>query len=237
MLPVYLFIYYGTSHYFTYMKGLDKMKIEVNNLSKKFDENLVLKNVNLEFESGKTYGFIGRNGSGKSVFFKMLCGFYMPTAGEILVDGKNINDNNSFLPDTRVLIENPNFLPGISGIENLKILADIQNRITIEQINKALDIVDLSKIDRMKKYHKYSLGMKQKLGIAQVIMENPKIMIFDEPFNGIENSSILKIKTYLKSINNQEKIIIIASHVIEDIEELCDDIYKVSDFTITKKEK
>lgn len=203
------------------------MEIIIKNLVKEFEHNKVLDNINLNLKQGKIYGFIGRNGSGKSVLFKIMCGFYQPTIGEVLCDGKNIHKENSFLPDTRVLIEKPEFLPDISGIDNLEMLAKIQNKINIDEINETLDLVNLSKEDRLKKYHKYSLGMKQKLGIAQVIMENPQIMIFDEPFNGIEEETVDKIKEFLKSINHKDKIIVMASHNKEDIESLCDEIYRI----------
>ena len=207
------------------MKGLIEMKIQLENVSKEFDGNIVLKDVNLEFKEKNIYGLIGRNGSGKSVLLKMICGFYKPTTGKILIDGHNIILENSFLPDARVLIEKPNFLPDETGVENLKILAKIQDKIHDKKINETLDLVNLSIEDRNKKYHKYSLGMKQKLGIAQVLMENPEIMIFDEPFNGVESITIEKIKNELIKQKKTGKIIIISSHIKEDLEEIADEIY------------
>ena len=201
------------------------MKIQLENVSKEFDGNIVLKDVNLEFKEKNIYGLIGRNGSGKSVLLKMICGFYKPTTGKILIDGHNIILENSFLPDARVLIEKPNFLPDETGVENLKILAKIQDKIDDKRINETLDLVNLSIEDRNKKYHKYSLGMKQKLGIAQVLMENPEIMIFDEPFNGVESITIEKIKNELIKQKKTGKIIIISSHIKEDLEEIADEIY------------
>ena len=201
------------------------MKIQLENVSKEFDGNIVLKDVNLEFKEKNIYGLIGRNGSGKSVLLKMICGFYKPTTGKILIDGHNIILENSFLPDARVLIEKPNFLPDETGVENLKILAKIQDKIDDKRINETLDLVNLSIEDRNKKYHKYSLGMKQKLGIAQVLMENPEIMIFDEPFNGVESITIEKIKNELIKQKKMGKIIIISSHIKEDLEEIADEIY------------
>ena len=161
------------------------MKIELKNVSKKYKDVTVLSDINVVFESGKIYGFIGRNGSGKSVLLKMICSFYTPTTGEILFDGENIIKEKKFPPSTRALIEKPNFIPDLTGYENLELLASIQNKIGKEEILKSLDDVNLI-AEKDKKYSKYSLGMKQKLGIAQVIMEDPKIMILDEPFNGIE---------------------------------------------------
>lgn len=214
------------------MKGMIKMKIILNNIRKDFDNNVILKDINLELESGKIYGFVGRNGSGKSVLLKMICGFYKPTSGEIVIDGINIVKDNCFLPDARVLIEKPTFLPDQSGFENLKLLAAIQGKINSEKINEVLDSVNLSKEDRHKKFHKYSLGMKQKLGIAQVLMEEPKIMIFDEPFNGIEEDTVKKLRNILIEEKNKDKIIIIATHIKEDINSLVDILYKIDNNTV-----
>lgn len=200
------------------------MKIEVKNLTKKFNKVKVVDDVTIKFESGKIYGLTGRNGSGKSVFLKMLCSFYLPTSGTILQDGWNYIENNSFPKSTRALIESPDFIPDISGYENLKILASIQNIASDEDICNALKDVDLYD-EKDKKYSEYSLGMKQKLGIAQVIMENPQVIILDEPFNGVEEKSVIKIKKILKKLKNQDRLIIITSHIKEDIKELSDEIY------------
>lgn len=207
------------------------MKIELKDVSKSYKSVNVLHDINVVFESGKIYGFIGRNGSGKSVLLKMICSFYTPTTGEILFDGVNIIKEKKFPPSTRALIEKPNFIPDLTGYENLDLLAQIQKKIGEKEILKALDDVNLTS-EKDKKYSKYSLGMKQKLGIAQVLMEDPKIMIFDEPFNGIEEKTAKKLRELLKQLVNQDKIIIIASHIKEDIEGLCDVIYKFDDSTI-----
>lgn len=204
------------------------MKIQIKNLSKSFKGITILDNVSIEFESGKIYGLIGRNGSGKSVFLKLLCNFYVPTSGEILYDGLNINEKNIFLPDTRALIEKPSFLPDLSGFDNLKLLASIQGKIGDKEINESLKKVNLFD-DKDKKYKIYSLGMKQKLGIAQVLMEDPKVMILDEPFNGIEEKTADKLRNILKEEVKKDKIIIIASHIKEDVFELADIVYKFDD--------
>lgn len=201
------------------------MKIEVKNISKKFKKITVLENINMNLESGKIYGIVGRNGSGKSVFLKILCSFYKPTTGEILFDGINYNSNNNFPPSTRALIEHPTFLPDLTGYENLELLANVQNKIGKDEINKSLELVNLIG-EKNKKYSEYSLGMKQKLGIAQVLMENPNIMVFDELFNGIEEITVEKIRTLLLELKKQNKIIIVTSHIKEDIEILSDEIYK-----------
>lgn len=195
--------------------------IVIKNVSKSFDDVEVLHDVNLDLEEGHIYGFIGRNGSGKSVLFKIICGLYYPTIGNVIVDGIDIHKNDVFPNDMRVLIEKPNFLPNLTGLENLKLLASIQNKITEEDIILVLDKLNLKK-DMNKLYHKYSLGMKQKLAVAQVLMENPKMMIFDEPFNGIEEKTVEVIKKILLEEKKAGKIILIASHIKEDIEELAD---------------
>ena len=201
------------------------MEIIVKDLSKKFKKVTILENINMKFESGKIYGIVGRNGSGKSVILKILCSFYKPTTGEILFDNINYNSNNNFPPSVRALIENPTFFPDLTGFENLKLLSSIQNKIGDEEIIKTLDQVNLLS-EKDKKYSEYSLGMKQKLGIAQVLMENPDVMIFDELFNGIEEKTVEKIRNILLELKNQNKIIIVTSHIKEDIGVLSDEVYK-----------
>ncbi len=200
------------------------MRIEVKNLTKKFKKVTVVENVNITFESGKIYGIIGPNGSGKSVFLKMLCAFYIPTDGCILQDGFDYIKANSFPKDTRALIEGPNFIPNLTGYENLRLLASIQNKISDNDIFKALKKCFLFQ-EKDKKYGEYSLGMKQKLGIAQVIMENPQVIILDEAFSGIDEVSVKKIKKLLREMKKEDKIIIITSHIKDDIKELADETY------------
>lgn len=214
--------------------GEMSMKITVNNLMKEFKQITVVNNVSASFESGKIYGLIGRNGSGKSVFLKMLCGFYVPTSGEILFDGVDYIKENGFPKNTRAMIEKPDFIPDLTGFENLKLLASIQNKIGDEEIIKALEEVNLIN-DKDKKFSKYSLGMKQKLGIAQVIMENPNVMIFDEPFNGIEEESVTKIKKTLKLLKKEGKLIFISSHIKEDLDNLADKIYLIDNGEFNEK--
>lgn len=212
------------------------MKIEIKNISKTFQKQDVLKNVNIKLEEGKIYGFIGHNGSGKSVLLKIICGFYEPTSGEVLFDGINIIKNNMFPPDTRALIEKPTFLPDLTGFENLKLLAEIQNKIGKKQIDETLEKVGLLQ-DKNKVYHKYSLGMKQKLGIAQALMEDPKIIILDEPFNGLDENSTKKIREILLEEKKKNKIIVLATHIKEDISLLCDEVYKFNNGEVQKIEQ
>ncbi len=210
------------------------MKIEVKNLNKSFNKIEVLKDINITFESGNIYGLIGRNGSGKSVFLKLLCGFYKPTSGKILYDGIDISGNNTFPKDTRALIEKPCFLPDLTGLENLILLADIQKKIGTNEIYKTLKDLNLYE-EKDKKYSTYSLGTKQKLGLAQVLMEDPKVIILDEPLNGIENKTAEKFREIIKKEKEKGKLIIIASHIKEDIDTLADITYEVDDGKIIKK--
>ena len=207
------------------------MKIELKNITKEFDKVEVIKNISLEFETGKIYGLYGRNGSGKSVLMKLICGFLIPTKGKVLINGKDFNAKNEYPDNLRAVIEKPSFFPELTGFENLKLLAKIQNKINDEEIIKALDLVNLID-EKDKKYSKYSLGMKQKLAIAQAIMEDPSILILDEPFNGIEEKSVEKITKFIKEEAKNGKTIIFSTHIKEDLENLADIIYKIDNGTI-----
>lgn len=209
------------------------MMIELKNVTKKFDSNDIVKNVSLKFETGNIYGFYGRNGSGKSVLMKLIAGLYVPTEGEVLYDGKNYNNVLEFPPSLRALIEKPNFFPDLTGYQNLELLAKIQNKIGKDEILKALEIVNL-KDEKDKKYSKYSLGMKQKLGIAQAIMENPEIILLDEPFNGIEEVTVTKLIEYFKTIK-KDKIIIFSTHIREDLDNLTDKVYICENGNLNEK--
>ncbi|MCI8445833.1 MAG: ATP-binding cassette domain-containing protein [Bacilli bacterium] len=210
------------------------MKIEIKDVTKKFKKDTILKNVNMSLSAGNIYGFIGRNGSGKSVLLKLICSFYEPTSGKILFDGKDIFASAEFPPRTRALIEKPNFLPDLTGKENLMLLANIQHLITETEVDEILEKVLLSD-DKHKKYHKYSLGMKQKLGIAQVLMEHPEVIILDEPFNGLDDDSIKQIRTLLLEEKKKGKLIIIATHLKDDIQFLCDEVYEFQNGVVFKK--
>lgn len=199
------------------------MKIEVKNISKSFKKNQVLKDVNLTLESGKIYGFQGRNGSGKTVLLKILCGLFKPDEGVILYDGVPLK-KDVYKYNVGALIENPKFFPDLSGYKNLKILAELQNKIGEKEILETLDLLRLTE-EKDKLYTKYSLGMKQKLGIAQAIMEDQAIIFLDEPFNGIEEATVKEIKKYLLKEKKKGKLIVISTHIKEDLESLCDKVY------------
>ena len=163
----------------------------------------------------------------------MICGFYTPTEGEILFNGVNYIENKEFPKDIGALIENPSFLPEMTGYQNLELLASIQNKIGNKEIIESLEKVNLIK-DKDKKYSKYSLGMKQKLGVAQALMENPKIIILDEPFNCIENETAEKLRKLLLEEKRLNKIIILASHIKEDVSNLADVVYEFDNGNVKK---
>ena len=208
------------------------MKLEINNLSKTLDNNIILDNINMSLESGNIYGFIGRNGSGKTMLLKVICGFVKPTSGTILINDENALANNYFNNEIRALIEKPNFINNLSGFDNLKLLASINNKIDDKTILTWLDKVGLLE-EKDKKYSKYSLGMKQKLGIVQALMEDTKIILLDEPLNGIDENSVNIIRNILLEEKNKDKLIIIATHIKEDIEKLCNIIYHFDSGKVT----
>jgi ABC-2 type transport system ATP-binding protein len=211
------------------------MKIEVKNVCKSFKIKKVINNVNITFESGKTYGIVGKKGSGKSVFLKILCSFYIPDSGTITQDGYDYINNNEFPKDTRALIERPDFISDLTGFQNLKLIAQIQNKITDKKILETIEKVNLIE-EKDKYYYQYSFGEKQKLGIAQVLMENPRFIILDEPFIGIDSASVLKIKQIIKELK-KDRIIIITSHIEEDILELADEVYEFNAGELLKNDK
>lgn len=196
--------------------------IEVKNLYKYINDKLILENINLSLDDGKVYGFVGRNGSGKTMLFRAICGIITYQKGEIYIDGKKKN-NNEIPQSIGLLLENPSFLNGLSGFDNLKMLASIRNTIDDKRIDEVLYKVGLSD-DENKKYEQYSLGMKQRLAIANVIMEDPKILIFDEPTNAIDEQGVIVLRDIIKEEKKKGKLILIASHEKPFIEELSDEI-------------
>lgn len=200
--------------------------ITVNNVSLKIKKDTILKDINVEFSDGKIHGIIGRNGSGKTMLMKCICGFIKPTEGEITVAGKKIGVDCDFPESVGIIIETPEFIPYYSGFKNLKLLADIRHKITDEDICKSMELVGLDpKLKRSVK--KYSLGMRQRLGLAQAVMENPDLLILDEPMNGLDKDGVGEMRKYLLALKEQGKTILIASHSAEDIEVLCDTVVEM----------
>ena len=200
-----------------------KNAIQVKNLSKDFGQDRVLKCVTRDFENGKIHGIVGNNGSGKTVLMKCICGFLLPTEGTVIVNGKRVGKDVDFPPDLGVIIETPGFLPGVTGVKNLEILASLNKKIGLSEIADAIRRVGLD--PHMKKpVGKYSLGMRQRLGIAQAIMEDPKLLILDEPLNGLDKHGVAEMRKLIKGLSAEGKTILLASHNQGDIDELCDTV-------------
>ena len=200
--------------------------IQVDYLSKSFGKATVLNNINVSFSKGQIHGIVGRNGSGKTLLMKCICGFLKPTEGTVTVSGKVVGKDVEIPEDIGVIIETPGFVTNYSGYKNLKLLASVRGRISREDIEKAMELVNLDPKSR-KHVGKYSLGMRQRLGIAQAIMENPKILILDEPMNGLDNDGVKHIRNVLLEMKKQGTTILLASHNREDISVLCDKVYEM----------
>lgn len=207
--------------------------ISVQRVTKQFKMQTVLKNVSVDFPRGGIYGLIGRNGSGKTMLMKCICGFVPPTSGEIFVQGKRIRYASQFPEGIGFIIESPGFLRTLSGVANLKHLASIGRRIGIDEVREAMKKVGLDSNNR-KHVGCYSLGMRQRLGIAQAIMENPDILILDEPMNGLDNNGVAEMRRLFLKLKGEGKTLIIASHNHEDIEVLCDRVYEMDNGEIIR---
>lgn len=197
--------------------------IQVHNVDLIIKKTHILQGVSVSFEKGKIHGLIGRNGSGKTMLMKCICGFVKPTSGEIIVAGKRIGKDCDFPDNTGIIIETPGFIPYYSGYKNLKLLADLHGKITNDDIRKTMEQVGLDP-DLKRHVRKYSLGMRQRLGLAQAIMENPDLLILDEPMNGLDKDGVADMRQYLLNLKEQGKTILIASHSAEDIDILCDTV-------------
>lgn len=211
----------------------DKCEIFVENVTKAFGGQEVLKTVCVKFEMGKIYGIVGRNGSGKTVLIKCICGLLYPSTGTVTVGGKVVGKDVDYPENVGFIIETPGFLPRYSGLKNLKYLASVRGKVKEDEIRKYMELVGLNPDDK-KHVGNYSLGMKQRLGIAQALMENPDILILDEPMNALDNNGVEEMRTILLKMKEQGKLIIIASHVRDDIDILCDEVYGI-DAGIMKK--
>lgn len=201
--------------------------VEICSLCKQFGTDTVLKNIDLSLGRGKIHGIIGRNGSGKTVLMKCICGFLRPTSGSIAVFGKAIGRDCDFAPDTGMLIETPGFLPHESGIQNLLWLNRLaRHPVGRNQVSQLIEKVGLDP-SLKKGVGKYSLGMRQRLGIAQALLGNPALLILDEPMNGLDKQGVQDMRTLLLSLKAQGKTILLASHFKQDIDELCDTVHEM----------
>lgn len=207
--------------------------IEVINYTKTIRSTAILKNINLRFEDGRIYGLQGRNGSGKTMLMRAVCGLIRPTSGRVVIDSQCLGEKISFPPSIGVLIENPDFLEGRTALGNLKLLASIKNTATLDDIIRSLEEVGLDPRDK-RKYRKFSLGMKQKLGIAAAIMENPKILILDEPLNALDADGIERVRLILRRFKNRGSTVILACHDREELELLSDEIIKIESGEIVR---
>ena len=197
--------------------------IDIERVGLAFGDEVVLFDISHRFERGKIHGIVGSNGSGKTVLMKCICGFLRPTLGRVLVNGKEVGKDVDFPDDLGIIIETPGFLPELSGMRNLKLLASLKQKADTEAISAAMELVGLDPHAR-KPVGKYSMGMRQKLGLAQAIMEDPRLLILDEPFNGLDKQSAAHVRSILKILRDKGKTVLLISHNQVDIDELCDTV-------------
>ena len=207
--------------------------ISVEHVSLTIGTAQILRDVSARFEEGQIHGIVGRNGSGKTMLMKCICGFIRPDSGKILVDGKQVGRDVDFPPDLGLLIETPGFVPYYSGLKNLELLAAINRRVSKERLNACMEQIGLGDA-KNKLVSKYSMGMRQRLGIAQAIMENPRLLILDEPLNGLDEQGVEDIRALLLELKEQGKTILLSSHNREDIDLLCDSVCKMEGGVLTR---
>lgn len=209
--------------------------IKIENVSKKIKSNMILKNIDMELTSGHIYGFRGKNGCGKTMLMRCICGLIIPTEGKITINGKELHKDIKIPESIGALIENPAFLPQYTGFKNLKMLASLKGKINDEEVKLAIKRAGLDPDDK-RTYKKYSLGMKQKLGIANAIMGEPDIIVLDEPINALDEISVENVKKVFLELKEKGKLIIAACHDREELEYLCDIIYELKDGEIAGME-
>ena len=209
---------------------MDMITIENVNLTVKKAQ--ILRDVSAAFERGKIHGLVGRNGSGKTMLMKCICGFISPNSGVITVDGKRVGKDVDFPTNMGLLIETPGFIPYYTGLRNLKLLAGLNCKASAEQVRECMIAVGLPP-ERDKRVAKYSLGMRQRLGIAQAIMESPELLILDEPMNGLDKQGLEDMRKLFSSLRDKSKTILLSSHNAEDIELLCDTVCEMDNGVLT----
>lgn len=212
---------------------MEKQIVKVQNVSLQIKKTEILKHISISFEEGKIHGLIGRNGSGKTMLMKCICGFVKVTEGEIVVDGKTVRHEIDFPEHIGLIIETPGFIPYYSGIRNLQILAEVNGKLSRAYIETVMERVGLNPKLRLP-VGKYSLGMRQRLGIAQAIMENPDLLILDEPFNGLDKDGVEEMRKLFLQLKQEGKTIIMASHNGEDIQILCDTVHEMEKGKVKK---
>ena len=206
--------------------------IELKNVSKKFRTNIIYKNINLEIEKGNCVGFVGGNGSGKSVLFQLITGLIPIDSGKVVVNGVELGKNNRDFPqDVGILINEPGYISYLSGLNNLLLLAEIQNLIDENKVRETMIRVGLNPDDKTP-VKKYSMGMKQKLGIAQAIMEDQSIIILDEPYNALDFNTNIEITKILEGLKSEGKTILLTSHQHDYMRKLCDEMYLIKEYDI-----
>ena len=209
--------------------------IEIVHVTKKFKETVAVNGVTVSLERGKIHGIIGRNGSGKTVLFKCICGLFPVTEGEITVLGQKMGDGKRVPKGVGAIIETPGFLPNCSGYQNLRYLMELSGKADKERIRGAISQVGLD-TDSKKHVGKYSLGMRQRLGLAQAIMEDPELLILDEPMNGLDKGGVAEMRELFLKLKDQGKTILIASHNPEDTRILCDTLHVMDGGVMTERE-
>lgn len=214
--------------------GYAMSEIIIENLSKTIKNNKILDNVNLIFESGHVYGLVGRNGSGKTMLLRAICGLIFPDSGKVIIDGKQLHKDISFPESCGIIIENTDLLPNFSAFDNLKMLSEIKNTANDNMIKSAIKSVGLDP-DSKKKVKTFSLGMKQRLSIAQALFEDPDILLLDEPTNALDEDGVNDVRRILLEQKKKNKLIIIASHNKEDISLLSDTVISVSNGRFQRK--
>ena len=200
--------------------------ISVENVSLTIETAQILRDISVQFEEGRIHGIVGRNGSGKTMLMKCICGFIRPTAGRIIVAGNQVGRDVDFPPDLGLLIETPGFVPYYSGLKNLELLAAINRQASKERLNACMEQLGLGNA-KDKRVSKYSMGMRQRLAIAQATMENQAILILDEPMNGLDKDGVAEMRKFFLEQKGMGKLILLASHNKDDIELLCDEVYEM----------